>query len=65
LLDINLLFKIAITSILIIVIDKILKTSGKDEFALVTNLAGIVIILLMVLSLINKLFNAVRTMFSL
>lgn len=64
-LDINLLFKIAITSILIIVIDKILKTSGKDEFALVTNLAGIVIILIMVLGLINKLFTAVKTMFSL
>lgn len=64
-LDINLLFKIAITGILIIVIDKILSTSGKGEFAVVTNLAGIVIILIMVLGLINKLFSTVRTMFSL
>lgn len=62
-LDINLLFKIAVTSILIIIIDKILKTSGKEELAVITNLAGIVIIMLMVITLIEKLFTAVRTMF--
>lgn len=64
-LDINLLFKIAVTSILIIIIDKILKTSGKEELAVITNLAGIVIIMLMVITLIEKLFTAVRTMFQL
>ncbi|GAA0743513.1 stage III sporulation protein AC [Clostridium oceanicum] len=64
-LDVGLIFKIAAVSILIIILDKILKSSGKEDYAVVTNLAGIVIILMMVISLINKLFNAVRTMFQL
>jgi stage III sporulation protein AC len=63
-LDINLIFKIAAVSLLIIVLDKILETTGKDEYAVVVNLAGIIVILMMVLNLISKLFDAVRTMFS-
>lgn len=63
-LDINLIFKIAAISLLIIVLDKILETTGKDEYAVVVNLAGIIVILMMVLNLISKLFDAVRTMFS-
>lgn len=62
-LDINLIFKIGAISILVIILDKILKTSGYDDYAVITNLAGIVVILMMVINLINKLFNAVRTMF--
>lgn len=64
-LDINLIFKIGAVSILIIILDKILKSSGYDDYAVLTNLAGIVIILMMVINLLSKLFNAVRTMFQL
>ncbi|NEZ46311.1 stage III sporulation protein AC [Clostridium niameyense] len=64
-LDVQLIFKIAAVSILIIILDKILKSSGKDDYAVLTNLAGIVIILMMVINLISRLFNAVRTMFQL
>ncbi|AGK97678.1 stage III sporulation protein AC [Clostridium pasteurianum] len=64
-LDVSLIFKIAAVGILIIIIDKILKSSGKDDFAVMVNLAGIVIVLMMVISLISKLFDTVRTMFQL
>mgnify|MGYP001576628978 CR=1 FL=1 len=64
-LDVSLLFRIAGVSILIIILDKILETSGKSEYAVVINLAGITIILMMVITLISKLFDAVRTMFQL
>lgn len=64
-LDIGLLFKIAVIGILLVIIDKILKGSGKEDIAVLTNMAGIVIILMLVINLINKLFNAVRTMFQL
>lgn len=62
-LDVSLIFKIAAVSILIIILDKILKTTGKDDYAVVANLAGIIIILMMVINLINKLFSTVKTMF--
>ena len=62
-LEVGLLFKIASVGILIIIIDKILKSSGKDDIAVITNIAGIVIILLMVVSLVSKLFAAAKALF--
>ncbi len=64
-LDISILFKIGAMGILIIVIDKVLKASGKDDIAVITNIAGIVIILITVIGLISDLFNTVKTMFML
>ena len=64
-LDISILFKIGAMGVLIIVIDKVLKASGKDDVAVITNIAGIVIILITVIGLIMDLFNSVRTMFML
>lgn len=64
-LDISLIFKIAAVGIVVIVINKVLEASGKGEYAVVTNLAGIVLVLMMVITVINKLFNTVRTMFQL
>lgn len=64
-LDISILFKIGAMGVLLIVIDKVLKASGKDDVAVITNIAGIVIILITVIGLISDLFNAVKTMFML
>ncbi|MCM0650377.1 stage III sporulation protein AC [Clostridium swellfunianum] len=64
-LDIGLLFKIGAFGIVLMILDKILKASGKDEIAMITNLAGIVIVLITVIGLISKLFGSVRTMFTL
>jgi stage III sporulation protein AC len=62
-LDVSLLFKIASVGILLIIIDKILKSSGKEDIAVITNMAGIVIILMMVINLVSKLFTTVRALF--
>ena len=56
-------FKIAAVSILIIILDKILESTGKKDYAVIANLAGIIIVLMMVINLINKLFSTVKTMF--
>lgn len=61
--DISILFKIGGAGILIVVLDKVLTSSGKGEIAAITNIAGVVIILLMVISIISDLFNTVKTMF--
>lgn len=55
-LDINILFKIGAMGVLLVVIDKVLKASGKDDIAVITNIAGIVIILITVIGLISNLF---------
>lgn len=64
-LDVSLIFKIAGIGVILVVIDKVLKSAGKDEYAVISNLVGIIIILMMVINLINQLFTAVKTMFTL
>ncbi|MCH5138934.1 stage III sporulation protein AC [Clostridiaceae bacterium UIB06] len=64
-LDISLIFKIAGVGIIVILINKVLEASKKDDYAVVVNLAGILIVLMMVINLVNKLFTSVRTMFQL
>lgn len=61
--DISILFKIGGAGILLVVLDKVLTSSGKGEIAAIANIAGVVIILLMIISIIGDLFNTVKTMF--
>ena len=63
--DVSLLFKIGAMGILLMVIEKILKGNGKEEIAVLANLAGIIIILITVIGMISNLCDTVRTMFSL
>ena len=63
--DVSLLFKIGAMGILLMVMEKILKGNGKEEIAVLANLAGIIIILITVIGMISNLFDTVRTMFSL
>ena len=64
-LDFSLLFKIGAMGVLLIIIDKVLKSGGREDISVLTNLAGIVIILTAVLSIIYKLFDSVKTLFTL
>ena len=61
--DVTLIFKIATVGILIAILDKILTSLGRQEQATLVTLAGLVVVLMMVLGLINKLFESVKTMF--
>jgi stage III sporulation protein AC len=61
--DVGLIFKIATVGILIAILDKILEGMGKKEQATLVTLAGLIVVLMMVLGLINRLFDNVRTMF--
>lgn len=62
-LDYILIFKIAGAGIILFILDKVLKGSGKEEFGAIANLAGIIMVLIMILSLLADLFNSVKTMF--
>lgn len=62
-LDILILFKIGGAGIILVILDKVLTSSGKSEIAAITNIAGIVIILFMIIKLISELFTSIKTMF--
>lgn len=63
--DIDLLFKIAAIGILVAVLNQVLSRAGRDDQAMMTTLAGLVIVLTMVIKEISGLFTAVRTLFNL
>ena len=63
--DINLLFKIAAVGILVAVLHQVLVREGREDQAMMTTLAGLVIVLSMVIQQISSLFNTVRTLFDL
>ena len=63
--DINLLFKIAGIGILVAVLHQILSKAGREDQAMMTTLAGLVIVLTMVIKEISTLFATVRALFSL
>ena len=62
--DINLLFKIAAIGILVAVLHQVLCRAGREEQAMMTTLAGVVIVLTLVIKEISTLFNTVRTLFN-
>ena len=62
---VELLLKIAGVGILTSVISQILNHNGKSEIATIATLAGLVMVLMMVISLIGDLFNEVKSIFSL
>ena len=62
--DINLLFKIAAIGILVAVLNQVLVRAGREDQAMMTTLAGIVIVLSIVINEISQLFSTVRTLFN-
>ncbi len=63
--DIDVIFKIAGIGILVTVVNQVLSKNGRDDMAVMVNLAGIVIVLLMVIDMISELFGVVRSVFNL
>ncbi len=60
---VEIIFKIAAIGILTAVVAQILKQTGKEEIGTLATLAGLIIVLVMVLSLIGDLFGTIKTMF--
>ena len=63
--DVELIFKIAAIGILVAVLNLILVRSGRDEQALLTTLAGLVVVLMILLQQIADLFSMFKTLLSL
>ncbi len=63
--SIEIIFKLAAIGILITVICQILKKSGNDDIATLVALAGLVIALTLVISMISELFTSIKDIFDL
>ena len=61
--DVDLIFKIAAIGILVAVLNQLLIRSGREEQAMMTTLAGLVVVLMMLVQEISDLFQLVKTLF--
>ena len=64
-LNTDIIFTIAGIGILISVLAIVLRNAGKEEQAQMLTLAGVVVVLILVVQLLNQLFTVVRTVFNL
>ena len=61
--DMELIFKVAGIGIVVAVLNQLLIRSGRDDQAMMTTLAGLVSVMMIMITEISKLFDAIRTAF--
>ncbi len=54
---IDIVIKIAVIGLLVALINQILSKCGRDEYAMLVTLAGLVVILMMIVPYISELFS--------
>ncbi len=63
--EVDLIFKIAAIGIIVAVLNQLLIRSGREEQAMMTTLAGLIVVLMMVINEIDALFQAIKSIFQL
>lgn len=61
--DVDLIFRIAAVGILVAVLGQLLTRSGRDEQALMTTLAGLIVVLMLIVEQISWLFSMMKSVF--
>ena len=61
--DVNFIFKIAAIGIIVAVLNQLLTRSGREEYAMITTLAGLVVVLMMIVPQIGNLFQYIKSIF--
>lgn len=63
--DVNFIFKIAAIGIIVAVLNQLLSRSGREEYAMITTIAGLIVVLIMLVPQISGLFDTIRDAFDL
>ena len=63
--EIDLIFKIAAISIIVAVLNQLLIRSGREDQAMMTTLAGLVVVLSILVKQISALFVTIKSLFAL
>ncbi len=58
--DIDVLFKIAAIGIAIALLNQVLNKAGREEEAMMTTLAGVIIVLAIVIKMISEFFDTIK-----
>ena len=63
--DVSIIFRIAAVGIIVAVLNQVLSRAGRDEQAMMTTLAGLVVVLFWIVQYIGDLFEMIQHMFGL
>ncbi|MBR4869847.1 MAG: stage III sporulation protein AC [Oscillospiraceae bacterium] len=63
--EVDLIFKIAAIGIIVSVLNQLLVRSGREEQAMMTTLAGLVVVLMILVQEISDLFTLIKSLFGL
>jgi len=61
--EVELIFKVAVIGILVAVLNILLSRSGREEQALMTTIAGLIVVLVIIVQEISALFNLIKSLF--
>lgn len=62
---VDLIFQIAAIGIIVAVLNQLLMRSGREEQAMLTTLAGLIVVLFMIINQISTLFDTIKNVFGL
>lgn len=63
--NVDMIFKIAAIGIIVAVLNQVLIRAGREEQAMMTTLAGLIVVLMMIVNEISNLFSTIKTVFGL
>lgn len=63
--EVDLIFQIAAIGIIVAVLNQLLVRSGREEQAMMTTLAGLVVVMMILVREISGLFQLIKTLFDL
>lgn len=63
--NVDMIFKIAAIGIIVAVLNQVLIRAGREDQAMMTTLAGILVVLYIIIQMVSDFFSTVKTMFML
>ena len=63
--SIDIVFKIAAIGLLIAILNQLLSKAGKEAIAMMTTIAGLIIVLLMIIDMLSDFFQTIKQVFGL
>ena len=63
--EVDLIFKIAAIGMIVAILHQVLVRSGREEQAMLTTLAGLIVVLMMLVRQIADLFTTIKSVFGL
>ncbi|MEE1187289.1 MAG: stage III sporulation protein AC [Acutalibacteraceae bacterium] len=63
--EVDMIFKIAAIGIIVAVFNQLLIRSGREDQAMMTTIAGLIVVLTIIITQIGELFDTIKSLFDL